>query len=72
MPKSLNLSPVSFEQWLALVFDHPVPHNFLPLELEWHISNAARVVAHMTRLCREFKQVSRRFTRRQLDQGIWF
>lgn len=82
MPKSLNLSPVSFEKWLELVFDHPVLRRLPGGEFdsgaqwhwaeEFHISDRTRLVTHMTRFCREFRTISQRFSLRQIDQGIWF
>ena len=82
MSKSLNLSPVSFQAWLKLVFDHPVPRRAaggaaLP-GVQWHwaeefrVSDKTRLVAHVTRMCREFRAISRRFSARQIDQGVWF
>ena len=84
MPQSLNLSPVSYQKWLGLVFDHPVPRRlpggmtnnnalwYWQEDVRFHVSDPARLVKHFTRCCREFKAISQRFTLRQLDQGIWF
>ena len=73
MSKSPNLSPVSFEKWLELIFNCRVSRaNSHPLRTDFRVSDKSRVVAHMTRCCREFKAVSQRFTRRQMDRGIWF
>lgn len=82
MAQSLNLSPVSYQKWLELVFDHPVPRRLpgaMPnlaaqwdADLRFHVSDPARLFKHMTRCCREFKAISKRFTLRQINQGIWF
>lgn len=73
MSKSPNLSPVSFDAWLTIIFDQRVSSsNGLAFRYDYRVSDEPRVVAHMTRLCREFGAVSKRFTSRQVDKGIWF
>lgn len=73
MSQSPNLSPVSFEKWLELIFDQPASRaDSHPFRYDYRVSDKSRVVAHMTRLCREFKAISRQFTRRQIDRGLWF
>ena len=73
MSPSLNLSPVSYEAWLELVFGQRVSRaDSYPFRTNYRVTDDARVVAHMTRCCREFGAVSKRFTLRQLDRGIWF
>ena len=73
MPQSPNLSPVSYEVWLKLIFDQRVSrargHRF---RYDYRVTNEARVVANMTRCCREFGALTKRFSPRQIDRGIWF
>ncbi|HEX8464589.1 MAG TPA: hypothetical protein VF627_08225 [Abditibacterium sp.] len=84
MSKSINVSPVSYANWLKLVFDHPAaPRDedgnsdvvswwYWQEGLAFHVSNKTRLVQHMTRLCREFKIVAASYSLPQINQGIWF
>ncbi|RYX85929.1 hypothetical protein EON83_04010 [bacterium] len=77
---TLNLSPVRYERWLKIVFDHPAPSTDEESNedfnwqrgIEFFISDTQLLLSHFTRMCREFVVVSKRFTLPQLNQGIWF
>lgn len=83
MSKSINLSPVSYQIWLKLVFAPLVSEkneSGLPecesegdwRDADFHISNPTRLTEHMTRLCREFRSVANFYTLEQINRGIWF
>jgi hypothetical protein len=71
-----DLRGVSYDEWLAFVFDHPVP----PVgEKEWYFqadleieADAGRQVAFLARLFLEPNVVAGRYTPGQIEQGLWF
>ena len=74
MSKSLNLSPVSYQTWLTLVFNHPASDAgwYWQEGVDFHVSNRTRLVAHFTRMCREFASVANLYAIEQIDEGIRF
>jgi hypothetical protein len=72
----VDLRGISYDDWLAFVFDHPVPPQG---EKEWYFkvdldveADAGRQVAFLTRLFLEPEVVVGRYTPGQIEQGFWF
>jgi hypothetical protein len=72
----VDLREVDYDDWLAFVFDHPLP----PVgEKEWYFqadleveADAGRQVAFLARLFLEPDVVPGRYTPDQIEQGFWF
>jgi hypothetical protein len=72
----VDLRGVGYDDWLAFVFDHPVPPEG---EKEWYFqagleveADAARQVAFLARLFLKPEVVAERYTLDQIEQGFWF
>ena len=77
MGEEIDISLMSYDEWLAFVFDHSVPKDRLNCsnwywEFRFDVSKSSQLVEHVTRLCNGFPQLIDRYTLRQIDQGIWF
>ncbi|PWT80027.1 MAG: hypothetical protein C5B44_05980 [Acidobacteria bacterium] len=77
MKREIDISTISYDEWLTFVFDHPVPDNALqPTDWYWEfnyeVSNVAQLIKYVTDLCNSFSKVSEIYSLPQLDQGIWF
>lgn len=73
----LDLSKLSYEEWIAFVFDHPLPESkdeewYWQDERDFTCTDSAVAVSHVTRMCREMSALAQRFSLQQIDQGIWF
>lgn len=77
--QDFDYSTLNYEEWLRFFFDRPVMPNITESSDMYYAdsgmflqaSNPARVIDHLTAVCRNFRVVSERFTLPQLDQGIW-
>jgi hypothetical protein len=72
----VDLRGVSYEDWLAFIFDHPVARVG---EKEWYFqadlelqADPARQVAFLARLFRAPEALDERFPPGQVEQGFWF
>jgi hypothetical protein len=71
-----DLRAVGYDEWLAFVFDHPVP----PVGVEeWYLQAEVQIdadpgqqVAFLARLFLEPEILARRYTPGQIEQGFWF
>jgi hypothetical protein len=77
--EAVDLSTMTYEDWLRFVFDHPADANESPLSAWYYADDVsftfwsaepARAVAHLTRLFREFADIGRRYSIWQVAQGI--
>ncbi len=77
--QDFDYSTLSYDEWLEFFFDRPVMDNITESGDMYYadsgsfleVANPSVVVDYLTKLCREFLEVSKRFTLPQLDQGIW-
>jgi hypothetical protein len=72
----VDLRGVSYEDWLAFIFDRPVAQEG---EKEWYFqadleleTDPARQVAFLARLFRAPEALAERFSPGQIEQGFWF
>jgi hypothetical protein len=78
----INLSPIRYERWIRVVFDHPATTVSEPptteepegwqVGIEFTVSDPARLVSHFAQMCREFVALAEQFSLPQLNQGLWF
>lgn len=73
---AVDLTRCSYAQWLAFVFDHPVPQA---AEKEWywqdeweHEADYSRVLEYLVRLFRNPTFLPDTYSQEQLEQGFWF
>ena len=73
--------PFSFEQWIAFVFDHPVPARGKPAwyhdsddDSEWWnpTDYPETIIAYLTSLFENAPTILTPFTDAQINQGFWF
>jgi hypothetical protein len=78
-PKSVDLNNVSFDVFIAFLFDHEVDQS-IPLESEkydpwyFHVEvefDAKNVSAHYVRMFRQPEFLLTLFTKAQLEEGFW-
>ena len=78
-PKSVDLSKVSFDEFVAFLFDHDVDHG-IPPESEkydpWYFHaevefDAENIGAYYARMFRQPEFLLKRFTKAQLEEGFW-
>lgn len=70
MVELLRPSP-TYENWLRLLFDHPVTDVPERDSHEWGLTPSVSV-AHMTRLFTAPRPVTQTYTRDQIGQGLWY
>jgi hypothetical protein len=72
----VDISVMGYEQWIRFMFDRPIPKD-PDREDPWHflvnceVSAPEKLVAHVTRLCREMPLIGKRYEPNQIDEGIW-
>ena len=70
------LAHLSFEQWLAHVFAHPVPADdrawYWDPEADWWNGPAAETIQHLTAAFENAGAVLRPFSDAQLKHGLWY
>ena len=71
------LTDLNFDQWLTLVFDHPVPVDqakawYWEFDRDEWEEDSADTVHFMTRAFENAAQVFQPYTDAQLNQGLWF
>ncbi|GAB4477987.1 MAG: hypothetical protein Kow00124_21860 [Anaerolineae bacterium] len=73
---SKELTDLSFEDWLAYVFDHPVedPAWYWDPQAEWWDARRDPVttIAYITRAFEQIEDVAALYTEGQIAQGLWF
>lgn len=83
----MDISTLSYDDWLKFVFDHPVhdkwlssgvnrpvgepPWYFLD-EWQYDVSDPSLILSYLTRLFRNPTVLLDRFSLPQIDQGFWF
>ncbi len=70
----MRLLDLSFEAWVAHVFDHPVsePRWFADPDAPFWIGTSATAIPYVTRLFEDPLPVISRYTDAQLAQGFWY
>jgi len=73
----VDMSLMPYQEWLNFVFNHPAREsswdgNDWYWEFTNEVSAPARLVDHVTELCRKFAAVGKVYSLAQLNQGIWF
>ena len=70
------LTHLTFEQWLAYVFDHPVSESgqewYWDLDADWWDGLAADTVQFLTRAFENAAVLFQPYSDAQLNQGLWF
>jgi hypothetical protein len=75
MSFEVDISLIPYDEWVAFVFNHPVPNP--PEDTDWYwefsfeVSKPSQLVEHFTRLCNEFLKLIKQYTPAQVDRGIW-
>jgi len=75
--EEFDLSALSYLEFLAFFFDRPVVGNEKMWELlsggiDYFVaSNPATVVEHLQMMCRTFSELTKVYSHKQLDQGLW-
>ncbi len=69
-----TLSNLSFEQWIAYVFDRPVkdPAWYFAIDSDWWEGSPQEKVVFITRAFENAADVLQPFSDEQLNQGLWF
>jgi hypothetical protein len=70
----MDISELSFTQWLGFTFDHPVetePWHFSD-DAEYSCSDPAALLAYLTEFFRNPLPLVSRYTSAQIEQGMWF
>ena len=72
-----KLQNLTFEHWLAHVFDHPVPEGnenawYWETDRDWWEEDSAESVDFMTQAFEQAGSVLEPFSAAQLNQGLWF
>jgi hypothetical protein len=74
-PVNLDLSRLSFDQFVELFFDHPEGEQFWYSDARYALSDIAvlnpAVVAHLTQLFSGFSAAVSRYSPLQISHGIW-
>lgn len=74
--ENIDLSKLSYDEWISYIFDHPVPL----LELGYSSSicefdSAAKpeqVVKYVTQLCNQFIDITEKYSQARINKGLWF
>jgi hypothetical protein len=75
--KEFDLSALTYPGFLAFFFDRPIVGDKEHYELfrsgieRFVASNPATVVAHLQAMCRNFRELTKIHSPKQLDQGLW-
>ena len=71
-----SLTHLTFEQWLAYVFDHPVRESgqewYWDLNVDWWDGPAEDTIQFLTRAFENAAILFRPYNDAQLNQGLWF
>jgi hypothetical protein len=74
MPKQLE--NLSFEQWLAYVFDHPIEEHknawYWDIDRDWWNETPAETIQFLTQAFENAAEVLEPYSDAQLNQGMWF
>src|SRR4029453_2340522 len=70
------ITDLSFDQWLAFVFDHPVsdhlPEWYWDIDCDWWAGPAQVTVHYLTQAFENAEVVFQPYTDAQLNQGLWY
>lgn len=71
---SIDLSALSYDNWLNFVFDHPIHEPLWHLSDEWQyeVSSPERVLDYVTKLFTNPAVLIQRFSLPHIEQGFWF
>jgi hypothetical protein len=72
-----DLSQLTYEEWLMYLFDRPVGDRVFWNEVDQYdnyhdLAEPATIVQHLQRTCLEHGAILRRYSREQVDQGLWW
>jgi hypothetical protein len=71
-----QLENLSFEQWLAYIFDHPIEENknawYWDIERDWWNETSTEAIQFLTQAFESAAQVLAPYSDAQLNQGLWF
>jgi len=66
----LDLTSVPYDDWVRLVFDHPVGQEWY-WQCNISVPDPPRLLDYFARLCADFPRAVAPFDRAQIDQGLW-
>jgi len=76
--KNLDLSKLSYEEWIKFFFDRPVIDDsnerydlFRKDHDSFDASKPSTIINYLETLCRNFVTITERYSLQQIDQGIW-
>lgn len=71
---AIDMTRLSYEEWTAFVFEHPVtdPAWFWTPEWEYVVGNHTILIQYLTRLFHHPQRLRRAYTLPQLEQGFYF
>jgi len=75
--EEFDLSALTYVQFLAFFFDRPVvgeaeTYGLFRSGIDLFVAtHAATVVSHVQTMCRNFAELTKVYSREQLDQGLW-
>lgn len=74
MTVTIDISGLSYEEWLSFVFDHPVHEPLWHFSDEWgyDVSNPEKTLGYVTQLFTNPAILLKRFSLPHLEQGFWF
>ena len=72
-----QLKDLTFEQWLAYCFDHPVPERneqawYWDMDADWWDCPSAETIRFLTRAFENAGSILAPYSDAQLNQGLWF
>jgi hypothetical protein len=71
-----QLEKLSFEQWLAYVFDHPIEEHknawYWDIDRDWWNETPAETIQFLTQAFENAAEVLEPYSDAQLNQGLWF
>lgn len=70
---ALDISAISFEEWVSFIFDHPVQKPPWHCgEVNYDISDEEKILFYLTELFKNPALLLEKFSEKQIDQGFWF
>ncbi|HEX8474005.1 MAG TPA: hypothetical protein VF666_08230 [Pyrinomonadaceae bacterium] len=71
---AIDITELTFEEWVEFIFNHPVtkPAWHWSDEWEYYASDGVKLVRYLIRLFREPSFLFERYSREQLEQAFWF
>lgn len=71
---AIDLSRLTYDEWLTFVFDHPVHDPFWHSLDEWtyEVSDPGKTLGYLIRLFTNPAMLLRRYSLPHIEQGFWF